>query len=61
MCESQTLKQEAVTLKLHRRPQDVCGDRVVGYLPRKAANRKWNQPIRKKFVAVSNNEKELKF
>jgi hypothetical protein len=29
----------------------------MGYLLRKAANRKWNQPKRKKFVAVNNNGK----
>jgi hypothetical protein len=27
------------------------------HLLRKAANRKWNQPRRKKFVAVNNDEK----
>ena len=36
--ESQTLKQEAVTLKLPWRPQDVQDARAVGYLLRKAAN-----------------------
>jgi hypothetical protein len=29
---------------------------VMGYLPRKAANKKWNQPKRKKFVAVNKDE-----
>jgi hypothetical protein len=29
----------------------------MGYLLRKAANRKWNHPRRKKFVAVNKNEK----
>ena len=29
----------------------------MGYLLRKAANREWNQPKRKKFVAVNNDEK----
>jgi hypothetical protein len=29
----------------------------VGYVLRKAANREWNQPKRKKFVAVNNDEK----
>jgi hypothetical protein len=31
----------------------------MGYLLRKAANRKGNQPKRKKFVAVNKDEKEL--
>ena len=29
----------------------------MGYLLRKAANREWNQPRRKKFVAVNKDEK----
>ena len=29
----------------------------LGYLPRKAANKKWNQPKRKKFVAVNKDER----
>ena len=28
----------------------------MGYLLRRAANREWNQPRRKKFVAVNNDE-----
>lgn len=40
-----------VTVKprLHWRPQDVGGDRFVGFQPRKAAHREhreWNQPKR---------------
>jgi hypothetical protein len=31
--------------------------RVVGYLLRKAANREWNQPRRKKWVVVNKDEK----
>ena len=57
MCGSQTLKQEAVTLKLPWRPQDVRDVRAMGYLLKKAANREWNQPRRKKFVAVNKDEK----
>jgi hypothetical protein len=57
MCGSQTLKQEAVTLKLPWRPQDFQDARAIGYLLRKAANREWNQPRRKKFVAVNKDEK----
>jgi hypothetical protein len=52
MCESQTLKQEAVTLKLPWKPQDILDTRAVGYLLRKAANREWNQPRKKKCFAV---------
>jgi hypothetical protein len=37
--ESQTLKQEAVTLKLPWRLKDVKDARVMGYMLSKAANR----------------------
>jgi hypothetical protein len=57
MYGSQKLKQEAVTLKLTWRTQDVQDARAVGYLPRKAANREWNQPRREKFPAVNKDEK----
>ena len=40
MCGSQLLEQEAIKLKLPWRPHDVRDARAVGYLPRKAANRK---------------------
>ena len=56
--ESQTLKQEAVTLKLPWRLKDVKDARAMGYMLRKAANREWNQPRRKQFVAVNKDEKE---
>jgi hypothetical protein len=49
--ESKTLKQEAVTLKLPWRLNDVKDARVMEYMLRKAANREWNQPRRKQFVA----------
>jgi hypothetical protein len=39
--ESQTMKQEAIILKLPWRR------RAMGYMLRKAANREWNQPRRK--------------
>ena len=55
--ESQTLKQEAVTLKLPWRLKDVKYGRAMGYMLRKAANREWNQPRRKQFVAVNKDEK----
>ena len=54
--ESQTLKQEAVTLKLPWRLKDVKDARAMGYMLRKAANREWNQPRRKQFVAVNKDE-----
>ena len=57
MCGSQTLKQEAVTLKLPWIPQDIQDATAMGYLRRKTANREWNQPRRKKFVAVNKDEK----
>jgi hypothetical protein len=37
-------------------PQDFVGIRVIGYLLRKAANREWNQPKRKKFIEVIKDE-----
>ena len=55
--ESQTLKQEAVTLKLPWRLKDVKDARAMGYMLRKAANREWNQPKRKKCVAVNKAER----
>ena len=56
--ESQTLKQEAVTLKLPWKLKDVKDARAMGYMLRKAANREWNQPKRKQFVAVNKDENE---
>ena len=38
--------QEAVNLKLTWGPQDVNYARATGCLPRKAANREWNQSRR---------------
>jgi hypothetical protein len=40
-------------LKLTCRPQDVRDVPIMGYLLRKGANREWNQPRIKKFVAVN--------
>jgi hypothetical protein len=60
MYRSQTLKQEAVMLKLPWRPKDVKNARAVGYLQRKVANREWNQPRRKNFTAININENELR-
>jgi hypothetical protein len=40
--ESQTLKQEAVTLKLPLRLKDVKDARAMGYMLRKPANREYN-------------------
>jgi hypothetical protein len=57
MCRFQTLKEEAVTLKLPWRLQDVREARAMGNLLRKAVNREWNQPMRKKFVAVNKDKK----
>jgi hypothetical protein len=57
--ESQTLKQEAVTLKLSWRLKDVKDIRAKGYMLRKAHNREWNQPRRKQFVAVNKDEKGM--
>ena len=57
MCGSQTLEQEAIKLKLPWRPQDGIYARAVGHLPRKAANREWNQPKRKKCLGVIKAER----
>ena len=57
MSRYQTLTQETVILKLPWRPQDIQDARDLGYLLRKVANRQWNQPRRKKFVAVNKDEK----
>jgi hypothetical protein len=57
--ESQTLKQEAITLKLPWRLKDVKDAKAMGYMLRKAANREWNQPRRKQFVAVNKDEKRV--
>jgi hypothetical protein len=55
--EPQTLKQEAVTLKLPWGLKDLKDARAMWYMLRKAANREWNQPRRKQFVAVNKDEK----
>ena len=55
--ESQTIKEEAVSLKLPWGLKDVKDARAMGYMARKAANREWNQPRRKQFVAVNKDEK----
>ena len=52
MFGSQTLEKEAIKLELPWIPQAVRDVRAVGYLPRKAAFRKWNLPNRMKFVAA---------
>ena len=52
MFGSQTLEKESVKLKFPWILQAVRDVRAVGYLPRKAAFRKWNQPKRMKFVAA---------
>ena len=51
------MKQEAVKLKLPWRAKDVKDARAMGYLLRKAANREWKQPRRKKLVAVNRDVK----
>jgi hypothetical protein len=44
-------------LILSWRLKDVKDARAMGYMLRKAANREWNQPGRKQFVAVKKDEK----
>jgi hypothetical protein len=50
---------EAVKVKpgLPWKTQDVRDARIIGHLPRKAANRKWNQPKRSKCVSVNRAER----
>ena len=55
--ESETLNQEAVSWKLPWRLKDVKDARAMGYMLRKTANREWNQPRRKQFVAVNKDVK----
>lgn len=57
MCRSQTLEQEAVKLTLPWIPLDVKAVGAMGYLPWKVASREWNQPLKKKFVAVNKAER----
>ena len=57
MSASQTLKQEAVKLRLLWQPWDVRCARAMGYLLRKAANREWNQPERRNCIAANKAER----
>lgn len=57
MFGSQTLEQESVRLTYST--QNVKDAMDMGYLPRKAANIKRNQPRRKNFVTVNKNEKAV--
>ena len=50
------MEQETVKQRLTWRLKDVKDARAVGYQQRKAANREWNQPRKKKFVAVNKDE-----
>jgi hypothetical protein len=58
MCESHTLEQEAVKLKLMWRPQDVKDARTVGYLSRTATNREWMFSAQEKEVCCSQQRKK---
>jgi hypothetical protein len=55
--ESQTLKQEAIALKLPWGLKDIKDARAMGYMLRKHANREWNQPRRNQLVAINKDEK----
>lgn len=46
-------------MKLPGRPQNVQGDRALGYMLRKAANSEWNQPKRKKRVVLNKDVKGI--
>ena len=43
------------------RPQNIEDDRAMGYLPRKVANREWNQPKRKQCTAVNKDERSWRY
>lgn len=51
LCEAMKLKRG-----LPWRNQDVRDARVVGYLPRRAADNEWNQSKRKRGVALNKAE-----
>ena len=53
------MKEAAGTLNLPWIPKDVKEATAMGYLLRKAVNREWNHPRKKKFVAVNEDEKEV--
>ena len=59
MCGTKTLEQKAAKFKLTWRSQDSKDARAMGYPLRKAANGEWNQPSRKKFVVVNQDEKGI--
>ena len=54
---------QAVKVKpgLPWRPQNVGDARAMGYLPRKAPNKAWNQPRRKECSAISKAERSLRY
>jgi hypothetical protein len=59
MCGSQTLKQEAVTLKLPLETPKCSRYQSLGYLLRKTLNREYNKPRKKTFIAVKRDENEV--
>jgi hypothetical protein len=59
MCGCQTLKQEAVTLKLSWRPQSVQDGKAMHVLSaEESCLQLWNQPRRKKLVQSTKMKKE---
>ena len=56
--ESQTPKQEAVTLKLPWRLKDVKDARAMGYMLRKAANRSGTSPGESSLLQSTKMKKE---
>lgn len=55
--EGMVSRMIVMKVKLTWRPQDVRESRVMSSLVRKTANREWNQPKRKKFIAVNKDER----
>jgi hypothetical protein len=60
MCESQTLEQGAVTLKLPQRPQNVRDARAVGHLLGKLITGNKTSPRERNMVQSTKMKKELK-
>ena len=55
--KSHCIKLSSWSLDCLWRPQEVGDFRTMGYLLRRAANREWNQPKRKKYVSVKKAER----
>ena len=50
-------ERRSCNIEIFWRLKDVKDARAMGYMLRKAANREWNQPRRKQFVAINKDKK----